>query len=110
MIRLYCVAMPKLISVFLLLITNGLTSSNLFDLSGNPGVCVVTKCGIELAACLVDSVCRSWVMCTPRCAAGDLACQVRCGDLYHPTDSTGAKIDAFSKCTIADNHCVLNKR
>ena len=35
-----------------------------------------------------------------------IACQIRCGDLYKPTNSSGAKIDEFSECVISEHHCV----
>jgi violaxanthin de-epoxidase len=36
-------------------------------------------------------------------------CQMRCGDLYKPTNSTSKVIDKFSECVIANHHCVPQK-
>ncbi|CAJ1336982.1 unnamed protein product [Effrenium voratum] len=77
----------------------------LVSADAGPG-CVVGNCAKELARCLVDPVCRPWMLCTPRCKENDLACQIRCGDLYKPTDSSAAGIEAFSRCAISEHHCV----
>ena len=71
------------------------------------------------ARCLAESVCRPWMLCTPRCAQDDLQCQllghilrlvdvlrIRCGDLYKPTDGSSGKIDDFGTCAISEHHCV----
>ena len=77
------------------------------SLGENPGVCVATECAVPLAECLVNTVCRTWEGCVTGCGLGAaLPCQIRCADLYHPTDATAAKIDAFSECAITNNHCV----
>eukprot|EP00928_Gymnodinium_smaydae_P023649 TRINITY_DN19436_c0_g1_i1.p1 TRINITY_DN19436_c0_g1~~TRINITY_DN19436_c0_g1_i1.p1 ORF type:complete len:302 (-),score=44.69 TRINITY_DN19436_c0_g1_i1:270-1142(-) len=73
---------------------------------GNPGACVVRHCAGSLASCFADGVCRGWQLCIMGCKEGDLACQIRCADLYKPTDDSAAKINTFSKCVISDNHCV----
>ncbi len=75
----------------------------------NPGICVVTHCAKELFECEIDSVCRTWSSCTQKCSVSDTACQIRCGDLYKPTDDTAKHINAFSECLISDNHCVAQQ-
>lgn len=72
----------------------------------NPIGCMATHCAWEMAECLTDTVCRTWNMCTARCQFDDLGCQMRCADLYKPTDSTSEKIDKLSICLISVNHCV----
>jgi hypothetical protein len=32
--------------------------------------------------------------------------QIRCADLYKPTNSSAGKINSFSACVISENHCV----
>lgn len=76
----------------------------------NPGTCVVTKCGLKLAECFIDTTCRTWNMCNMKCKVDDLGCQIRCADLYKPTDSTSDKINEFSKCVIPENHCVAQTK
>ena len=68
--------------------------------------CVLEHCAGALASCEIDSVCRKWSNCCRGCDANDTPCQIRCGDLYKPTDLTSAKIDAFSECVISEHHCV----
>jgi violaxanthin de-epoxidase len=83
------------------------------EVETNPGVCVLTKCGLGLAECLADSVCRSWQICILGCGDGgpdSLPCQIRCADLYKPTDNTSAKINEFSKCVISENQCVPQQK
>lgn len=76
-------------------------------LGENPGVCVATKCTVPLAECEINTVCRTWEGCVTGCTGVDpLPCQIRCADLYHPTDATAAAIDKFSECAISTNHCV----
>lgn len=50
------------------------------------------------------------MFCTPRCPKNDLACQIRCGDLYKPTDGSASKIDEFSECSISEHHCVPQQK
>ena len=73
--------------------------------------CVLEHCAKELAQCEIDSVCRAWSNCNRPCASikdpvEATNCQIRCGDLYKPTNSSSAKIDAFSECVISEHHCV----
>ncbi|CAE8629294.1 unnamed protein product [Polarella glacialis] len=99
--------MPRLLSPLLLVASLAATVAQ------NPassGICVMSKCGSELAGCLMDSVCRSWVSCTPLCGPANLECQIRCGDVYKPTDASSAKIDEFSECIISKNHCVPQQK
>merc|ERR1719158_2670235 len=72
----------------------------------SPDTCVITKCAGELAACLIDSVCRFWNICNMACGLQDLPCQIRCADLYKPTDDTSIRINEFSECVISKNQCV----
>ena len=75
--------------------------------TANPGVCVVTKCGVILAECMANSVCRKWQECILGCGlTPNLKCQIRCADLYKPTDATSKYIDEFSECAISENKCV----
>lgn len=74
-------------------------------LGTNPGACVVEHCALQLAECEADRVCRTWSACTQGCG-DDLTCQIRCGDLYKPTDATADKIVAFSECVISEHQCV----
>ena len=73
-----------------------------------PGACVVAHCSAQLARCGLDSVCRRWQGCIFQCglSSASLPCQIRCADLYHPTDDTAAAIVAFSECAISTYHCV----
>ncbi|CAK9007305.1 Violaxanthin de-epoxidase [Durusdinium trenchii] len=66
--------------------------------------------GPALSWCLADAVCRRWIVCTPRCAQDDLPCQIRCGDLYKPTDASAERIDDFSECSISEHHCVAQRK
>ena len=73
--------------------------------------CVLEHCASELAQCEVDTVCRMWSNCNRACAPikdpiQATNCQIRCGDLYKPTNSSSAKIDLFSECVISEHHCV----
>jgi len=73
--------------------------------------CLLEHCARELAQCEVDTVCRTWSTCTRGCASikdpvKQTNCQIRCGDLYQPTNSSSAKITAFSECVISKFHCI----
>ena len=73
--------------------------------------CVLEHCGVALAKCEADTICRTWSNCNRACSSikdpvKATACQIRCGDLYKPTNSSGAKIDEFSECVISEHHCV----
>ena len=73
--------------------------------------CVLEHCALALGECEADSVCRTWSNCNRACApikdpVKATACQIRCGDLYKPTNSSSSKIDAFSECVISEHHCV----
>jgi len=86
-------------------------AAHLDTLSGavaNPGTCVIAHCGVQLAECFADSVCRSWQLCILGCGTSNtsLPCQIRCADLHKPTDSTSAIIDKFSECVFPEHHCV----
>lgn len=74
----------------------------------SPGTCVVTHCAVPLAKCELDTVCRKWQSCVTGCGLtnASLPCQIRCADVYQPTDDTAAAIHAFSECAISENHCV----
>lgn len=67
---------------------------------------MATHCAWPMAQCLTDSVCRTWNLCVARCKADDLACQMRCADLYKPTDATSDKINKVSECLISQYQCV----
>ena len=67
--------------------------------------------GLRKIAMDGHSVCRTWSNCNRACApikdpVKATACQIRCGDLYKPTNSSSSKIDAFSECVISEHHCV----
>jgi len=70
--------------------------------------CVLEHCAKVLLECQIDNVCRPWSMCNTKCGLGteSLPCQIRCADLYKPTDATAAKINEFSECVISEHHCV----
>lgn len=74
------------------------------------GACVVEHCAIQLAECEADAVCRAWSSCTKACPPTEEYCQMRCGDVYKPTNSSGKNIDKFSECVITDHHCIPQKR
>ena len=67
--------------------------------------CLLEHCAKQLIECQIDSVCRAWSSCNTMCGQS-LPCQIRCADLYKPTDATAAKINTFSECVISINHCV----
>lgn len=76
--------------------------------NNSPISCVLGKCGKQLIACETDDICKTWSDCNQKCGLDETAleCQIRCGDLYKPTDDTAVKIDDFSVCTISQHHCV----
>ena len=76
------------------------------------GLCVVEHCSKQLLECQLDSVCREWSNCNTGCGMGpkSLPCQIRCADLYKPTDATADKINLFSECVISLHHCVPQMR
>jgi len=75
-------------------------------------------CAAPLLSCELNAQCRAWSLCNVGCAlhrepAQALACQIRCQDLYKPTDAGAqgfAEITAFSECAISDYHCVPQTR
>mmetsp|Transcript_40244 Transcript_40244/g.84399 ORF Transcript_40244/g.84399 Transcript_40244/m.84399 type:complete len:280 (-) Transcript_40244:433-1272(-) len=80
--------------------------------------CVLLHCAAPLLSCELNAQCRAWSLCNVGCAlhrepAQALACQIRCQDLYKPTDAGAqgfAEITAFSECAISDYHCVPQTR
>jgi violaxanthin de-epoxidase len=74
-------------------------------LAGAQIACVLEHCALALAACEADATCRTWSTCNRNCGS-DLPCQLRCADLYKPTNASSAKIDAFSECVISEHHCI----
>eukprot|EP00946_MAST-07B_sp_MAST-7B-sp1_P003529 g3529.t1 len=67
--------------------------------------CVLEHCALALAECEADATCRTWSTCNRECGT-DLSCQLRCADLYKPTNASSAKIDQFSECVISEHHCI----
>ena len=67
--------------------------------------CVLEHCAVALAECEADTTCRTWSTCNRKCGS-DLSCQLRCADLYKPTNASSAKIDLFSECVISEHHCI----
>lgn len=41
-------------------------------------ICITLKCGIYLAQCVSDTVCREELHCIQNCNSGDVICQVKC--------------------------------
>ena len=72
--------------------------------------CVLEHCALQLAECEADAVCRDWSTCNRKCRTGDTPCQLRCSDVYKPTNSSSAKIDAFSECVISEHHCLAQEK
>lgn len=68
--------------------------------------CVLEHCALQLAECEANTICRVWSNCCRNCNVSDTACQIRCGDLYEPTNSSSDKITEFSICTISEHHCI----
>ena len=91
------------LATLLVLVTTG--ASLLVD-QGTPTECVLRHCGKQLIQCEINSVCRKWSSCNQACGSQDLACQIRCGDLYKPTNESAFAINAFSECVISQYHCV----
>ena len=102
------VQFPPLLSALLLLNAAVLQ----FPAAHAQVACLLEHCAGALAACELDAFCRRWSNCNRACSgqgrtpAQQTACQIRCGDLYKPTNASSAKIDAFSECVISEFHCV----
>merc|ERR1712110_1046763 len=99
--------------LLVLVLTGGVDVTGV-DVTGvdvtSPGSCVVEHCAKQLFECEVDKIGRRWNSCTMKCQMDDLACQMRCADLYKPTDDPASKINEFSECVITDNHCVAQSK
>jgi hypothetical protein len=55
---------------------------------------------MQLAECQANTICRKWSSCTEACK--EEFCQMRCGDVYKPSDPEKSKqIDKFSECVIS---------
>jgi violaxanthin de-epoxidase len=66
--------------------------------------CLFQKCPTELGKCILDPKCLANVICINTCKAGDIDCQIGCGDVL---DSPA--IANFNKCVISDQLCVAQK-
>jgi len=83
-------------------------------IGANPGTCVATHCGVQLAECLVDSICRGWLLCFAGCPVSgnnSMPCQMRCVDLHDPRDDESGThsrdaIVKFNECIFPEHHCV----
>ena len=93
-----CVINVAISNAFLILNSEleGYYTHNNISLEG-PMACVLGHCGKELIACEADQICKTWSNCNQGCGldVSALECQIRCGDLYKPTDETSAKIVSF---------------
>lgn len=79
---------------------------NLSIFARSQTACVLEHCGLQLAECEANRVCRTWSNCCRNCNIKDTDCQIRCGDLYKPTNESSEKIVSFSECTISEHHCI----
>ena len=76
------------------------------------GGCVALHCALQLAQCEIDTTCRTWSSCNTGCglSSSSLPCQIRCADLYKPTNASSDKINKFSECVISEHHCVPQQK
>ena len=71
------------------------------------GKCLLSRCQLELAECLVDEKCAESLVCLNTCFGqpDEADCQIKCGDLY-----ASKAVQTFNTCAITTNDCVKQKQ
>ena len=71
------------------------------------GKCLLSRCQLELAACLADEKCAESLVCLNTCFGrpDEADCQIKCGDLY-----ASKAVMTFNTCAITTNDCVKQKQ
>lgn len=71
------------------------------------GACLLQKCQLELARCILDPKCLANIICLNTCndKADEVGCQIRCGDLFE-NDVVGQ----FNACALSKKQCVPQKQ
>ena len=71
------------------------------------GKCLLSRCQLELAECLLDEKCAESLVCLNTCFGqpDEADCQIKCGDLY-----ASKAVQTFNTCAITTNDCVKQKQ
>jgi violaxanthin de-epoxidase len=71
------------------------------------GKCLLSRCQLELAACVADEKCAESLVCLNSCYGrpDEADCQIKCGDLY-----ASKAVMTFNTCAITTNDCVKQKQ
>lgn len=71
------------------------------------GKCLLSRCQLELAACVADEKCAESLVCLNTCFGrpDEADCQIKCGDLY-----ASKAVQTFNTCAITTNDCVKQKK
>ncbi|CAM9804643.1 unnamed protein product [Phaeothamnion confervicola] len=67
--------------------------------------CIASKCGGAVVAAARDQRALHELTCLSSCGIDDIACQMRCGDMYEQD-----VLRNFHVCAIAEHHCVPQRR
>jgi violaxanthin de-epoxidase len=67
------------------------------------GTCLLKKCRLPLAKCIVNPNCLANVICINTCNGkeDETGCQIKCGDIFE-----NSVVGEFNKCAVSDMDCV----
>jgi violaxanthin de-epoxidase len=67
------------------------------------GLCLLQKCRLPLAKCIINPNCLANVICINSCNGkeNETGCQIKCGDIFE-----NSVVGEFNKCAVSDMDCV----